>query len=129
MSGEPVWLDAQLITAIQSEQIAVFGGASGLRDAPLLEASLDRPRNKWSYGESDLCVLAAAYAFALAKNHPFIDGNKRTAFLSIITFLGLNEVAFRASEPDAVVMMLGLASGHVGEEAFAEWIKNNSEFL
>ena len=119
---EPVWLDLNLITAIQSEQLAIFGGATGIRDETLLHSALDRPRNKWAYGETDLIKLAAAYGFALAKNHGFVDGNKRTAILSIITFLGLNGIGFDAPEPEVVVMMEALASGRLSEDELATWV-------
>ena len=123
--NEPIWIDLALITAIQAEQLAVFGGASGIRDAALLQSALDRPRNKWVYGEQDLAALAAAYCYGLAKNHGFVDGNKRTAFLSIIVFLGLNEIEFNAAEPDAVVIMEALASGRLNEDELTAWIRAN----
>lgn len=122
---EPIWVDLALITAIHSEQLAIFGGASGIRDATLLQSALDRPRNKWGYGERDLSILAAAYCFGLAKNHGFVDGNKRAAFLSIITFLGLNAIGFSAAEPDVVVIMEALASGRLSEDELTAWIKAN----
>lgn len=122
---DPIWVDLALVTAIQSEQLAVFGGASGIRDATLLQSALDRPRNKWAYGEQDLIVLAAALCFGLAKKHGFVDGNKRTAFLSSIVFLGLNGINFGAAEPDAVVMMEALAAGALTEDELTAWIRAN----
>src|SRR4051794_29620386 len=91
---EPEWLAIDIILDVHSEQLALFGGGDGLRDRGLLESALARPVNKFAYGETDLAALAAAYAYGLAKNHPFIDGNKRVAFASIIVFLGIHEIEF-----------------------------------
>lgn len=123
--SEPVWLNANLVIDIHSEQLALFGGPPGLRDPGLLESALARPQNKWAYGETDLAALAAAYAFALAKNHAFVDGNKRIAFLSMMTFLRLNAVPFRPSPPAATAMILEVAAGTVGEDGLARWIRDN----
>ncbi len=123
--NEPEWLDLEIIVAIHDEQIEIHGGAAGLRDQGLLESALDRPRNKWAYGEEDLAVLAAAYGYAFARNHPFIDGNKRTALLSIVTFLGLNDIDFLVDEPSATAMILELAAGNIPEEGLARWIRDN----
>ena len=95
---EPVWLPLQTIIDLQSEQLARFGGPDGIRDSGLLESALARPVNRWHYGETDLAPLAASYAFGLARNHPFVDGNKRIAFQAMMTFLRLNDIAF-APEP------------------------------
>src|SRR5579872_3958932 len=124
MSG-PRWLDLNIVLDIHAEQLALFGGADGLRDAGLLESALARPINKFHYGESDLAALAAAYAFGIARNHPFIDGNKRAAFSSIIVFLGLNAVDFDVAPEHATAMILSLAAGEVSEESLARWIKDN----
>jgi len=91
----------------------------------MLESALARPINKHAYAETDLAKLAAAYAFGIARNHPFVDGNKRTALLSIVTFLGLNDVDFIASEAEAVVIIRDLAAGEVDEEGLARWIRDN----
>jgi death on curing protein len=123
--SEPVWLPEALVLAIHGEQLAIFGGGSGVRDLGLLQSALDRPRNKWTYGEVDIAVLAAAYCFGLAKNHPFVDGNKRVAFLSMYTFLGLNNHGFTASEPDATVIMQALASGQLTEDELVVWIRQH----
>lgn len=123
--SEPVWLFADLVIAFHEEQLREFGGPAGIRDRGMLESALGRPQNKWTYGETDLAALAAAYAFGIARNHPFVDGNKRAAFLSIITFLGLNDIDFVAPEPEAVVMILGLASGEIEEEGLARWMRDN----
>jgi death on curing protein len=124
--SEPVWLPEALVLAIHGEQLAMFGGGSGVRDLGLLQSALDRPRNKWGYGETDLAALTAAYGFGLAKNHPFVDGNKRVAFLSMFTFLGLNGVALVASEPDATVIMQALASGNLTEAELVVWIRQHT---
>jgi death on curing protein len=125
--SEPVWLPESLVLAIHGEQLAIFGGGSGVRDLELLQSALDRPRNKWSYGEADLAVLAAAYGFGLAKNHPFVDGNKRVAFLAMFTFLGLNGLELTASEPEATVVMVALASGQLTEPELVVWVRQHSK--
>mgnify|MGYP002788690516 FL=1 len=106
--SEPTWLSIELVVAIHGEQLQEFGGPAGLRDRGMLESALGRPRNKWSFGEEDLATLAAAYAFGIARNHPFVDGNKRAALLALITFLGLNGIDFVASNAEAVVMIQGI---------------------
>jgi death-on-curing protein len=122
---EPRWLDTTIIIDVHAEQLALFGGPEGVRDVGLLESALARPINKFAYGESDLAALAAAYAFGIARNHPFVDGNKRAAFASIIVFLGLNGIDFDVAPEAATAMILSLASGEVGEEGLANWIKDN----
>ena len=119
---EPIWLSPELVIAIHDEQLAEFGGAPGLRDAGALESALARPLNRYHYGNTDLASLAAAYGFGLSRNHAFVDGNKRTALLANVTFLGLNEVDFVVAEPEAVVMMLALAAGEVDEAGLTQWI-------
>ena len=126
--SEPFWLTRQIIIAIHDEQLAIHGGASGLRDEGLLESALDRPRNKWSYENAELPELAAAYAFAIARNHPFVDGNKRTSFLALYTFLGVNGVNgvdFDVPEADAAAMILALAAGEADELGLIRWIRDN----
>ena len=122
---EPEWLPAPLVIAIHDEQLAIHGGSAGLRDGALLESALDRPRNKWAYEQAELPELAAAYGFGIARNHPFIDGNKRTSLLAIYTFLGLNGIEFLVPEPEAAAMILSLAAGEVSEESLARWIRDN----
>jgi death-on-curing protein len=122
---EPEWLDVDIILDVHSEQLALFGGGDGLRDRGLLESALARPINKFAYGETDLAVLAAAYAFGLAKNHPFVDGNKRVAFASVIVFLGMNEIDFDVPPEQATAMIFALAAGEVSEENLARWIRDN----
>ena len=122
--NEPIWLSAELVIGFHGEQLREFGGPSGIRDRGMLESALGRPQNKWSYGETELAALAAAYAFGIARNHPFVDGNKRAALLSIIVFLGLNGVDFIASQAEAVVIIQGLAAGDIDEDGLTRWIRD-----
>jgi len=119
---EPRWVTRAQLDAIHQAQLSEHGGSSGVRDEGLLESALNRARNKFAYGESDLSVLAAAYAFGLAKNHGFIDGNKRTAFQAMYVFLGLNGHDLAVGEPEVVDVMNRLASGKLTEAAFAAWV-------
>jgi death-on-curing protein len=123
--SEPDWLDLPIVLDVHSEQLALFGGADGLRDIGLLESALARPQNKFCYGESELAALAAAYAFGIARNHPFVDGNKRTAFASIIVFLGLNGIDFDVPSAEATAMMLALAAGEIDEAGLGRWINDS----
>ena len=122
---EPEWLTTDLVLAIHDEQLREFGGPAGLRDVGALESALGRARNRWAYEGGDLPRLAAAYGFGIARNHPFVDGNKRAALLAIIAFLGLNDVEFTASEAEAVVMIRDLAAGVIDEDVLARWIADN----
>ncbi len=122
---EPRWLDTTIVLDVHAEQLALFGGADGIRDLGLLESALARPINKFGYGESDLAALAAAYAFGIARNHPFVDGNKRAAFAAIIVFLGLNGYDFDVLPEQATAMILSLAAGEVSEESLTRWIRDN----
>lgn len=127
--SEVVWLTSDLVQAIHATQLRLFGGPPGLRDEGALESALEsalgRPVNRAAYGEADLAELAAAYAFGIAKNHPFIDGNKRAALLALITFLGLNEVDFVADEAQAAAIIVGLAAGEIDEAGLTRWIRDN----
>ena len=123
--SEPFWLSSQMIVAIHDEQLATYGGAAGLRDEGMLESALDRPRNKWTYEQAELAELAAAYAFGIARNHPFVDGNKRTALLALYTFLGVNDIEFDVPEAEAASIILSLAAGEVSEESLTRWIRDN----
>jgi death on curing protein len=123
--NEPDWLAVELIVAIHDEQLAIHGGLAGIRDTALLESALDRPRNKWAYESAELPELAAAYGYGIAKNHPFVDGNKRTSLLAIYTFLGINGVDFIVPEADVAAMIFALAAGEVSEESPTRWIKDN----
>ncbi|AMA60363.1 type II toxin-antitoxin system death-on-curing family toxin [Bradyrhizobium sp. CCGE-LA001] len=123
--SEPIWLTRRIIIAIHDEQLAIHGGASGLRDEGMLESALDRPKNKWSYESAGLPELAAAYAFGIARNHPFVDGNKRTSLLALYTFLGVNGIDFVVPEAEAAAIILSLAAGDVSEENLTRWIRDN----
>lgn len=122
---EPVWVGVELVVDIHAEQLALFGGPAGIRDHGLLESALARAPNKYAYGEEDLAALAAAYAFGIARNHPFVDGNKRAAFAAMIVFLGLNDIDFLVPEPEATAAILALAAGEVEEEGLTRWIRDN----
>jgi len=122
---EPVWLDLELVLDIHAEQLALFGGGDGLRDQGLLESALARPINKYGYAVDDIAVLAAAYAFGIARNHPFIDGNKRVAFAAMLVFLGLNGIDFDAEPAEATAIILDLAAGMVSEDGLTRWIRDN----
>lgn len=117
-----IWVPQQAVVIIHDRQIARHGGAAGIRDMGLLEGALERPRNKTAYGAPQIEELAAAYAFAIAKAHPFVDGNKRTAFVTSATFLRLNGYGLRPDPFDGVRAMEGLASGALQERAFAAWL-------
>ncbi|MBV9219751.1 MAG: type II toxin-antitoxin system death-on-curing family toxin [Methylobacteriaceae bacterium] len=123
--SEPVWLDLDTVLDIHSEQLALFGGADGVRDIGLLESALARPQNRFAYGETGFASLAAAYAFGIARNHPFVDGNKRTAFAAMMVFLRLNAVSFTVPPAQATAIILALAAGEVSEEGLTRWIRDN----
>ncbi|MEA2345762.1 MAG: death on curing protein [Thermoanaerobaculia bacterium] len=123
--NEPVWLEVEILIDLHAEQLALFGGPDGIRDRGMLESALGRPINKFSYGETDLAALAAAYGFGIARNHPFVDGNKRAAFGAIIVFLGLNDIDFLVAPESATAMILALAAGEVNEEGLTRWIRDN----
>ena len=125
MSSEPEWLDIDIVLDFHAEQLALFGGADGLRDRGLLESALARPVNKFAYGEKGIAVLAAAYGFGIARNHPFIDGNKRTALASMIVFLGLNGLDLDVPQEAATVMILSLAAGEITEELLSQWLADH----
>ena len=125
---EPIWLKLQAILILHRESLEEHGGLDGVRDQGLLESALARPKNLFHYeGVTDVCRLAAAYSFGLAKNHPFNDGNKRAAFLSAVAFIELNGRSFKASQIDAIQTVLRLAAGEITEKAFAIWLANNSD--
>src|SRR3954451_5045909 len=121
---EPFWLTRQMFVAIHDEQLTIHGGASGLLDKGMLESALDRPINRWSYEQAGLAELAAAYAFGIARNHPFVDGNKRTSLLALYTFLGVNGIDFIVPEAESAAIILALAAGEVSEESLTLWIKD-----
>lgn len=120
---EPTWLDLADALAIHDRQLAEHGGGSGVRDQAMLESTLTRPVNQWFYGENDPASLAAAYAFGLARNHPFVDGNKRTAWVLARLFLALNGHALRFDPADAINTVLALAAGSLPEQGLADWFR------
>lgn len=122
-----VWLTRQLILAIHDEQLAEHGGAIGVRDDGLLDSALARPLNRAGYGEPDVAELAAVYAIAIARNHPFLDGNKRTAYVALETFLMLSGCAFPVSDADAVVTILAMAASEMTDDAFIDWVRANTD--
>ena len=124
--SEPIWVPNRAVQIIHDRQIARHGGASGLRDGGLLEGALQRPVNKWQYEDADTFECAAAYAFGIAKAHAFVDGNKRTAFVTSITFLRLNGWQFVTEPAEGVAFMEDLASGVVSEESFRNWLERGS---
>ena len=124
--SEPVWIDLEVVLAIHDEQLAEHGGQPGVRDRGLLESALARPRNQFSHGETSITRLAASYAFGISRNHPFLDGNKRTSLVVAELFLGLNGYELTATDAQCVTTFLALAAGDLTEEKLAEWIAANS---
>jgi death-on-curing protein len=124
-SQEPIWITCEQAIAIHSRQLRRFGGAPGLRDEGMLRSVLERPINKWTYEQAPLAELAAAYAFGLAKNHAFVDGNKRIAFMAMMVFLRRNGVEFAPGPAQATTIILALAAGEVSEESLTRWIRDN----
>lgn len=122
---EPHWLTVRIVEDIHGEQIALFGGPEGIRDPGALESALARPVNRWHYGSRDFAELAAAYGFGIARNHPFVDGNKRTAFAALLVFLRLNGLAFAPPQADATAITLELAAGEIDEAGLTRWIADN----
>jgi death-on-curing protein len=120
-----VWLTQEIVRAAHERQLKRFGGPEGLRDLGMLESALSRPKNKFAYGETDIAALAAAYGYGLARNHPFIDGNKRIAFMAIILFLRRNGVPFAPHPAHATAMILEVAAGNVSDDGLARWIRDN----
>jgi death on curing protein len=124
VSEAPIWIDKRALLLLHRESLAQFGGAGGLRDEGLLDSALSRPVNKHAYeGCTDLAALAAAYGFGLARNHPFVDGNKRAAFLSVGVFLAINGRGLTATPIEAIDAILSLAAGDLEEAQFADWIR------
>ncbi len=120
-----VWIDLQTVLAVHQEQLAEHGGAGGVRDGALLESALARPKQSVAYGTPEIADLAASYGFGLARNHAFVDGNKRSAFVAVELFLELNGCTLHAADADCVVTMLALAAGELDEPAFADWIRRH----
>lgn len=119
------WLDNAVMLAIHDEQLAEHGGGVGVRDMGMFESAMSRPRNLAIYGSPDVAELAAAYGFGIARNHPFVDGNKRTAFVAVELFLVLNDFELEAADADCALTMLAVAAGEMDEAALADWIRRN----
>lgn len=127
MSEPVVWVDEQDCLSLHEALVARFGGLAGIRDRGLLESALHRPLNMVAYGEADLCKLAAAYATGIVKNHPFLDGNKRTGFVTAALFLESNGLHFSAPEEEVVIQTRALAAGEIGEAEYARWLADSCE--
>jgi|SRR5690606_3982557 len=125
MTTEPKWLGVEAVLVMHEEQLAEHGGAVGVRDLGLLDSALACPRNAWSYGESDLVALAALYAAGVMRNHPFVDGNKRTGFLAAYAFLYVNGLEIVADEAEVIVQCLSLAASEIDDAEFAAWLREN----
>ncbi|HEX9772605.1 MAG TPA: type II toxin-antitoxin system death-on-curing family toxin [Steroidobacteraceae bacterium] len=124
--SEPIWIDLEVVLAIHDEQLAEHGGQSGVRDRGLLESALARPQNQFAYGDHSLARLAASYAFGISRNHPFLDGNKRTSLVVAELFLELNGLQLAATDAESVSTFLQLAAGDLTQDALAEWIREHS---
>ena len=122
---EPGWLRIEVVLAIHEMVLRLYGGQAGLRDLGLLESALARPRNLFAHADADLAALAAGYAVGIARAHPFLDGNKRTAFVSAVTFLEQNQRRFEAPEREVVAQMVALADRKLTEKQFAAWLRVN----
>lgn len=122
-----IWIATEVLYAVHDEQLAEHGGLAGLRDANALESAVARAEQLAHYGAPDAADLAAAYGFGIARNHPFSDGNKRTAFVAVELFLSLNGFELTASDADCVITMLSVAAGDMEEAAFAEWIRQHTQ--
>lgn len=124
---EPIWVLPEVVTSVHRMLLSEHGGSSGVRDQGLLDSALSRPRQRFSYGEEhSVFDLAASYAYGLANNHPFVDGNKRVALTIAAVFLEMNGYSLDASEPEAVIVFEQLASGALNEEDLADWFRNTS---
>jgi death-on-curing protein len=123
---EPVWVDLDVVLAIHDEQLAEHGGQPGVRDRGLLESNKARPRKQFAYGEASIARLAASYAFGISRNHPFLDGNKRTSLVVAELFLELNGLDLSATDAECVTTFLRLAAGELTEDQLADWIAANS---
>lgn len=124
---EPVWLTAASVRMLHAETVKLFGGVHGLRDEPLLQSAIAKPRHLYTYGQAPTFYdLAAAYGYGLARNHPFLDGNKRTALLAIRAFLFIHGYAFQPEQVETVTMMEGVADGTMTQDMLAGWIRDNA---
>lgn len=124
---KPVWLGKAVVLAMHGRLLAEHGGAQGIRDPSLLDSALARPQNLLAYGDPDICDLAAAYTTGVIRNHPFVDGNKRTGFMTGYVFMASNGLRLTATEIDVVQVVTMLAGSEIGETEFAAWLRNNSE--
>jgi death-on-curing protein len=122
---EPIWIEKAVALAIHDRQLAEHGGGAGVRDDGLLESALARPVNQWTYGQDDPCHLAAAYAFGVVRNHPFVDGNKRTGWVLARLFLALNQIALTFDPADATRTMLAFAASALSEDELADWFRQH----
>jgi len=122
-----IWIEEAVVWAVHEAQLAEHGGSAGVRDSGLLASALARPLNLAAYGEPDAAALAAAYGFGIARNHPFIDGNKRTAFVCTELFLALNDHSLQADDAQCVSIMLALAAGDLPEAEFANWLRTHTK--
>lgn len=130
MSGQKqswVWIESALIHTVHDEQLAEHGGSPGERDINLLESALARPLQLENYGSPDAADLAASYGYGISRNHPFIDGNKRTGFVAMELFLALNGFELTAADADCALTMLSVAAGDIDEAAFANWIRQHMQ--
>ena len=126
MSNEPCWLTREAVLAIHAQLLARFGGSAGIREDNMLESALAKPRQLHAYGQPKVHEMAAAYAFGIVKNHPFVDGNKRAGFVAAYTFLGINGFDFTAPEEEAVIFTRGLAAGDITLEEYTLWLQKAS---
>lgn len=124
-----IWLTLSHVLALHTKQIQEHGGSQGIRDQGLLESALAKPQQPFNYAEPTIFELAAAYAYGIAKNHPFVDGNKRTAIVSAGVFLAINGYFLEAPEPEVVQVVLGLADSSLGQQEFGVWLKQNCEVI
>ncbi len=127
--SDPVWVPEKAVLGVHAEMIAEHGGLGGVRDPGLLDSALARPQNLYAYGDPTLFELAAAYAHAIVRNHPFVDGNKRAALMTAYVFLRLNGYRLIAPEVEAVAVFRDLAAGDIGEAVLAKWIESNAARL
>jgi death-on-curing protein len=126
---KPRWLRVEAVLAIHDRLLAEHGGSAGVRDEALLDSALTRPRNLIAYGKPSMFDLAAAYACGIIKNHPFIDGNKRTGFMAALVFLGINQIDLVAEESDVVRRTLAVAANEISEESYASWLEEHSRVV
>jgi death-on-curing protein len=124
--NEPAWVDREDCLAMHEKLLDRFGGLKGIRDEGLLDSALNKPKHQYSYGSPSIFQMAAAYALGIVKNHPFLDGNKRTGFIAAALFIESNGFSFQATEEEAVLQTLALAAGEISEADYADWLERNS---